>query len=506
MVKNALRPPWMPGGPSVGNRPPFLMRQGKEKKIVRIVPSLKPVLISAAMALFGAAVFGQEPATTPFEDELIELLRRRGVASDAECEALRARAGEMKRRNDLDAAVAAEVETMTARLAQDAPKLSYKQGSGFTAATADGNFSLTIGGRFQSRLEYEFEDDDDGDGGATDDLPNFLTPRVRLWFRGKAFTPKLTYDFQFEIGGDLPKGSVATTTTLTGGNPGETAASSSTFTGSDFVAEMKDGNLNYELAGKSAQVKAGQFKVPYARQQLSSVGRMEFIDRAIVDRLFSPGRNKGVMLWGRLGGEKDDLFEWNAGAFNGEGENRLNDDEGLMWAARAAVNPWGAVPYAEGDLRSEEERGKFLGALGVNAWYHQEDGLGANNTDAWSIGADLAAMWEGFFFTVEGHYRETDRATAASPPSDMELTGWFAQLGYMIVPRTFEVAVRYAEVDWDNALTQSAAREYLIVLGYFFQDHDLKAQLDFGRVENHFLSAGSNDEDLRLRMQVTLVF
>jgi len=210
------------------------------------------------------------------------------------------------------------------------------------------------------------------------------------------------------------------------------------------------------------------------------------------------------MLHGTFGGEKDDLFEYGAGVFDGEGENRLNDDEGLMYAARAVINPFGATPYWDGDLRADGERDAFRAALGVNAWYHQEDGLGVNNSDAWSIGADFAAMWRGFYLLAEAHYRETDRA--AAPPSDQELVGWFAQLSYFVVPQTLEVGVRYAEVDWENPTTQSASREYLAVIGYYFEGHDLKAQIDFGRVENRFLSAASVDDDWRLRLQVTLVF
>ena len=68
----------------------------------------------------------------------------------------------------------------------------------------------------------------------------------------------------------------------------------------------------------------------------------------------------------------------------------------------------------------------------MNGWYHQDDGRGADNGDAWSIGADLAVLWEGFHLGAEIHRRETDRATSAAPPNDMELTGYHAQLGYML--------------------------------------------------------------------------
>lgn len=463
----------------------------------------------ALSACCAAPALAQEPTAQPsVEGRLLEILRARGVITDSEHAELRTLESDLRRDADKAEALDARVDELANRMTQDSPKLAYKAGQGFQFTSADGDFSLRIGGRIQTRMEYEFESDSDGDGASQDDSPNFLTPRLRLRMRGHAFDPKLTYDFHFDFGGDLPKGSVSPSSVVTGVNFGSsTATSASTsFTGSDQLAELKDAFFNYEIADKALQIRAGQFKTPYSRAQLVSAFSLEFVDRAPTDRFFAPARQKGAMLHGAFGGEKNDFFEWNAGAFDGEGENAVNNDEGLMWVGRAAVNPFGAVPYAEADLRPADKRSKFLAALGVNGWYHQDDGRGADNGDAWSIGADLAVMWEGFHFGAEIHRRETDRATSAAPPNDMELTGYHAQLGYMLVPETFEVGVRFSEVDWDDAASQTAAREMLLVLGYYFHGHDMKVQLDFGRVENRFLTGSSNDDDTRLRLQFSFQF
>lgn len=465
---------------------------------------LNRLLTAAVCAAAAETAYAQEAGPESVDGKLLEILRKRGIVTETEYADLKRLESDLRKDADRDAKLDLRVDEMTARMVQDAPKTAYKPGTGFGFKTADGDFSLNIGGRLQTRFTYEFESDTDGDGASQDDLPNFDTPRARLWFKGNAFDPALTYEFQFDVAGDVPKGSVAPTTVVTGvdfSNSTTTTASTS-FSGSDRLVELKDAYLNYEISGKALQVKAGQFKAPYSRQQMTSSGRQMFVDRAPTDRFFAPGRQKGANLWGSFLGEKDDLLEWYAGAFDGEGENLVNNDEGLMWVGRLAVNPFGGMAYSEADLRAEENRGKFLMAVAVNGWYHQDDGRTAANADSWSIGADVAAAYMGFFVGAEAHYRENDRST---PPSDMRLTGWHGELGYNFTPQ-WNVAIRYSEVDWDNPTSNSADREYLVGVGYFWHEHNLKFQLDFGRVENRFTTFSSVDDQTVLRLQAQLIF
>ncbi|NRA97957.1 MAG: hypothetical protein HRU14_17305, partial [Planctomycetes bacterium] len=99
------------------------------------------------------------------------------------------------------------------------------------------------------------------------------------------------------------------------------------------------------------------------------------------------------------------------------------------------------------------------------------------------------------------HYSEFD-----DTPRDDEALGWLAQLGYFVVPETFEIAVRAANIDWQhNGNGNSARREYLVVLGYFWRAHDLKLQMDFGRIEDHEGDFEDTDE-WRLRLQLQVIF
>ena len=76
----------------------------------------------------------------------------------------------------------------------------------------------------------------------------------------------------------------------------------------------------------------GQFKAPYGRQQLTSSGAQQFVDRAITDGRYNPGRETGLALWGTLGGNK---LEWRVMVSNGNGRSQAaNDNDKFLWSGR----------------------------------------------------------------------------------------------------------------------------------------------------------------------------
>jgi hypothetical protein len=59
--------------------------------------------------------------------------------------------------------------------------------------------------------------------------------------------------------------------------------------------------------------------------------------------------------------------------------------------------------------------------------------------------------------------------------------------------------------------TNSATREYLMVMSYYWHEHNLKLQLEFGRVETHFAADDGgpdpgNVDEWRARFQFQIVF
>jgi phosphate-selective porin OprO/OprP len=428
------------------------------------------LLLSAGLVVLSCSTWAQEPT----ESRLLRILHEKGIISDAQLAELKDEERRIREEGDLASELETRIDTLVAGMQDDSVGTSYSPGRGFTFATADKRFSLNISGRLQVRFTYDFFED-------VDDRPDFSVARARLWFRGNVFETWMKYAFQFDLAGDRARTSVMGTT----------------LSSSNGLTELKDAYFDF-TKWKAFSVRGGQFKTPYSRQWITSQGNLQFVDRSITFNAFAPARQIGLMVYGSAGGEKADLFEYNAGVFTGDGENQPNNDEGMMWIGRVAVNPFGGVKYTESDLADTED---FRMAVGLNAWVHQDDNR-ANAQDDWSVGGDVAAFWRRFFLLAEIHYRENGQAG-----DDVELFGWTAQLGYFIVPHTFEVGVRYAAVDWNNNGTSaSAQREYLLVLGYFWHEHKMKLQGDFGRVENHFGNHANNVDEWRFRLQFQLIF
>ncbi len=433
-------------------------------------------------------VVAQEPARPRIETRLLEILHQNKVITDAQHAELTGLAADMRREEEALAADQVEFQDSVERLREMLPKepasAQYRTGRGFLFRSANGNHALSIGGRLQTRFTYNFwEKNPDTDG---EYRPDFNVQRARLNFTGHAFDP----DLRFRIGMDA------------GGERAETTVNFlgiiDTFESSNDLVELKDAYLEWDR-WEAFKIRFGQFKTPTSRHGLSSVGDQQFVDRAVTDRVFGPGRNVGVMLSGNALGKDDDILEWSLGVFDGEGENRTNDDKGLMYAGRLAVHPFGECEDFEGDLDHSDE---FRLALGISGRIHQDDGH-VDGGDDWTVAIDLAARYAGWFFLGEAHYLEID-ATALDDPN---ATGGFLQLGYAIVPHEWDIAVRAAMIDWDNnERRNSAAREYLVVVGWYGAGHDLKVQMDFGWIEDHEGNHDDNREGYRLRLQVTVAF
>ena len=78
-------------------------------------------------------------------------------------------------------------------------------------------------------------------------------------------------------------------------------------------------------ASHALQVRAGHFKVPFSREQLSGPGNLDFIDRSRAADLVAPGRSVGLAVHGRVAHR---VFGYEVGAFVRDGTH-----DGLPGAA-----------------------------------------------------------------------------------------------------------------------------------------------------------------------------
>ena len=224
--------------------------------------------------------------------------------------------------------VAFTLSVPTAALAVDA---GYDKG--FFIRADKKPYELKIGGRMQVRYTYE---------GLTgkDDVSSFSVPRARLVLQGKVFHPGLTFKFQTDFG----KG----------------------------FASLKDFYADFAAVKGWLHIRAGQWKRPFSRQQLTSSGKLALADRAITDKAFGAGRDIGFMLHN----DTKSSLEWAIGLFNGQGDaakltgtkfTNVPTQFNPSLVARIGFNHGGIDGYSEGDIEGATKHLGFRFALGASA-------------------------------------------------------------------------------------------------------------------------------------------
>lgn len=419
---------------------------------------MQSTILTTAFCLFGATL-SVAFAQTPFESRLLDTLERRGVLTAAELADLRAEAARGSDAVQLEARIGELVATM-----QDAPSVNLNHKGRFQFATSDGKYGMKVGGMIQARGTGAFNED------AADTL-GFATARVRITLEGHVFSPAWKYRVQPELAGP-----VVTT-------PGGTSTAA--------FASLTDAWL--EWTGSPAfGIRMGQWEVWYSRHQLIGAAQQGFVDRWSQVKNFAPAYQTGVMMFGGIAGEKNDLVSWSANILNGKGANVTNPDDTLMGLARIAVSPLGAVPKYDSDLK----QGDFRVEAGLNAWTMGHATLA---DDYECIGADLTAMWHGFAFTSEWH-------TRSNPTGTPRQHGGFAQLIWNALPGEMDLGLRHGRFANEGALSGAAdVVETTAVLCWYVGGPELKLQLDAGKITTTSL-AGTEAGQWLVRLQAQVVF
>ena len=355
--------------------------------------------------------------------------------------------------------------------------VAYKPGKGFQIATPDDNNALTVGGRVQVR--YTATDREE-----SNDESTFRIRRARLWFEGHLVEPHFRYGFQ----GDFASG-----------------------------FSLRDAYLEFAHV-PWAIVKVGQFKIPYNRQQITSSGALQFVDRPVTNDEFifgDDGRDIGGMVYGEL---LPQVVTYHIGVFNGSGPNTTNEDTNMMAVGRMLFTPFGAFKdyYVEGDhVGGKTPRFGF----GIGAAYTADETNGRttrrtgladpkrfptfHGADIVGVTADAQLKWHGLALLGDYYFRSVDPRGRDIPQFDAH--GAVAQVGYFILPQKLEVAARYAWLDPNDAVRNNRVQEYGGAVGYFFSSHNLKVQADLRRVDTR-RPGKSEAHELEGRVQVQAIF
>jgi hypothetical protein len=336
---------------------------------------------------------------------------------------------------------------------------------------------LAIQARVQTRYTHV-----SNDGAPNEDA--LAIQRARLTLKGEALVPELSYKFQADFG----KGG----------------------------ATLKDFYFDYCLFDEMLCIRPGQYKRPFSRQQVSSSGTLEFVDRALTDKAFGAGRDIGVMIHDNY--EKSPTFEYALGFFNGTGDmshfsgsGEADLDSGEvevssggfsnvpdMWhpalVLRLGYNHGGIKGYSEADL----EGGDFRLALGGSVETHFDADGGDDSLVKYQVDALVKA--HGFSLGAALYQTSAQDGTGFSDRTTGDGGGHF-QLGY-VIGGAFQPVVRYGYVDPRNLGGDNLVEEYEVGLNYYADKHYLKLQSDLGALK----AAEDDTTDWRLRVQAQLSF
>ncbi len=332
----------------------------------------------------------------------------------------------------------------------------------FTVGWKDGKTSiesksakLVISNRIQYRFTEEMPEVGDNRG-------SFRIRRAKTKFEGWVYNKNLTYELQLNW--------------------------------ADTANSLEEAHTNYDFTDgkKGFQLKVGQFKVPFGRQELTSSGSQQFVDRSLASGEFAKGRDIGLQAWGEGAGG---TVDWRVGIFNGNGRTvSRNDNDKYQYDARVTWSPLGDVKYSEGDFESSAKP-----LFAIAGQYESNDRQGATSSDDIDrkvVGGDVVFKYRGF-----SAYAEVFQASNSPEVArDFDSSGLIAQVGYFVIPKKVELAVRLSEIDPNTDISNNERTETGVAFGYFFNKHAHKLQADFREIENKATKV--TDKEFRLQYQI----
>lgn len=270
---------------------------------------------------------------------------------------------------------------------------------------------------------------------------------------------------------------------------------------------------------KHANVQAGFFFVPYARQRIQPLAKLQMVDNSAASYEFTLDQDIGVQVsspdvagLGRL--------RYYAGVFMGEGYDWYKaGDFGLTYMGRVEVLPFGMFEdYVESDLERPTKPKLSVGAAyAFSDRDHRTRSLGGvafadgGTTSANNLTADVMFKWAGLSILADVYWRRGWRQGGKlTDPDGLPIAvqaarngfGWTATMG-LYVPRTrFEVVARSSGARPVTSVATSLARldEAGGGLNYYFYRHALKLQFDYFHTWGPALPTGRGDQ-FRLQLQ-----
>jgi len=393
---------------------------------------------------------------------------------------------------------------------EDSVRVSYGP-KGFRLESPDGRFQTNLQWRAQLRATSPYRTDPRQIDDLGEDDLTFEARRLRMKIGGHGYQPWLKYYFEVDL---QPTRSL----------------DDQSVTASARVIDWRIDVAKHKAFG----IRTGQWKIDYNRERVDSSGRQQFVERSIVNRIFTIDRQVGIGARGRLfEGTAADL-RYYAGTFTGEGRGASNNDDNLMYAGRLQWNFLGRdLSLRQTDVeRTEKPTGSFaLGGATHTGKATRWSSSGGGNLDGFArvinaaegqyrvhqAVAEFAFKYRGFSTQSEYHWKNIQDRTLSSgaPGEDSDLTGYYTQFGYFFnevfswVPEELELAARYAWLEEPNETDlelDNEREEYTIAANWFIAGHNNKLTLDYSYLTIDDAALGQDDSDYRVRLQWDVSF
>lgn len=383
-------------------------------------------------------------------------------------------------------------------LEQPAVDVSYGK-KGFEFKTKDDKFALQI----QSRLQFRYANPFDSDPRSPADLErnqsSFMVRRARFKVGGHAYWPWMTYYMQYDWSQPVMR---------------------------DFYLNL--GKFSW------AQLRVGRAKVFYNDERVVSSGQQQFVNRSIVNDIFTVDRQQGVQVFGRVfPGTWHDVTYY-AGVFTGRGVGEQdNDDKNMMFSGRLQWNFLGREPaFSQSDIALSEQpvaSVAFAAATDISqCTAFETDSNSCRNLPGFpspstaspgqfrldQMMEEFRFRWRGLSINQEYHWKQVVDTTKAEsdPTRKTNLMGSYSAIGFFphvllpTIPRQLEIAGRYAFVDPNVGAPNDIQQERTIAVNWFFNGHANKLTAEVSRLTVAEPGVSSDAGRTRFRIQWDISF
>lgn len=408
-------------------------------------------------------------------------------------------------------------EAEAARQTQDEkPPVKVGWGNkGFSLETADGLFKTTLQWRFQGRWTYPERSDPRNARAFNDDAESsFELRRVRMKIGGHGYQPWVQYYLEVDL------------------QPGRDFDDNSASAHSRLI-DWRITLAKYPWA----RLRVGQWKIDYNRERVDSSGKQTFVERSIVNRVFTLDRQVGAMMYGRLNPGTLADMNYYAGIWTGGGRGLAkNDDAHMMYMGRLQWNVFGReLKWSQSDTSFHERPTASVSLAGyttIGRCTRWSSG-GCGNLSGLTSPSDArdgqfrvegvqvgsAFKYRGFAWQHETHWKQVKHAPgsdqgdagSAVPAGTINMFGGYFQAGYFphglmaAVPEPLEMAFRYAYVDPATSRGEDYRQEFTGVLNWFFAGHRNKVTVDASYLTLE-QSAARDFSEQRVRLQWDVSF